>query len=74
MVWNFVNEVTDISLLIRPDDMNIDIESRSIWISMAVKHRVAAYAVLFMSSTDLCLHNDTVRALGGPLVRTSKII
>lgn len=39
------------------------------WISMASKHGVAADAILFTSLTDLCLHNDTVRALGGPLVR-----
>jgi bifunctional polynucleotide phosphatase/kinase len=57
-------------LLKRTDDTNIDVESRSIWISIAAKHQIAADAVFFMSSTDLCLHNDSVRALGGPLVRT----
>lgn len=35
---------------------------------MAAKHGVAADAFYFTSTTDLCLHNDTVRALGGPLV------
>jgi bifunctional polynucleotide phosphatase/kinase len=53
----------------RLDDLNIEIKSRITWISMAAKHGVAADAFVFTSSTDLCLHNDTVRALGGPLVR-----
>lgn len=57
----------------RIDDLNIDIESRITWISLAAKHGVAADAICFTSSTDLCLHNDTVRALGGPLVRIDYI-
>ncbi|KAI0886601.1 PNK3P-domain-containing protein [Annulohypoxylon maeteangense] len=50
------------------DDLNIDIESRTTWISMAAKHGISADAFCFMSPTNLCLHNDTVRALGGPLM------
>lgn len=52
------------------DDMNIDIESRRIWISMSEKYGVTADVVHFTTQTDLCLHNDSVRALGGPSVST----
>ena len=38
---------------------------------MAKKHEVAVDAVYFTSPTDLCLHNDSVRALGGPLVSSA---
>ncbi|KAL6693233.1 polynucleotide kinase 3 phosphatase domain-containing protein [Trichoderma pleuroticola] len=65
-----VDEVVRQGIPVVIDDMNLDIESRSTWISIAAKHGITANAALFMSSTDLCLHNDTVRALGGPLVRT----
>jgi hypothetical protein len=50
------------------DGINSNRIARRAWISIAQKHDVHARAFNFLAPVDLCLHNDTVRALGGPLV------
>lgn len=50
------------------DDVNATLESRNEWILLAQKHHIQIRAFSFTSPSDLCLHNDSVRALGGPLV------
>ncbi|KAH8804489.1 polynucleotide kinase 3 phosphatase-domain-containing protein [Xylogone sp. PMI_703] len=50
------------------DDLNIDPSSRQPWISLAIKHGIPAHALHFTAPVDLCLHNDSVRAFGGPLM------
>lgn len=51
-----------------PDGINSDSTVRKIWVSIAQKHGIQARAINFVTPVDLCLHNDSVRALGGPLV------
>jgi bifunctional polynucleotide phosphatase/kinase len=50
------------------DDFNSDATERKIWIALAQNHDVHVRAFNFTTPIDLCLHNDAVRALGGPLV------
>ncbi|KAI0437246.1 PNK3P-domain-containing protein [Xylaria telfairii] len=50
------------------DDFNIDLESRSTWISIAAIHGVTPDVIFFPASAELCLHNDTVRALSKTLL------
>ncbi|OCK74810.1 putative DNA 3'-phosphatase Tpp1 [Lepidopterella palustris CBS 459.81] len=47
------------------DNSNTKIADRRIWISLASKHNIRVRALHFTTPVDLCLHNDTVRALGG---------
>ncbi|CEJ93573.1 hypothetical protein VHEMI09151 [[Torrubiella] hemipterigena] len=56
----------DIPVII--DDMNLTVEDRSIWISMATKNGMPISAVFFNTSDKLCGHNDSVRAFGGELM------
>ncbi|KAF1933688.1 P-loop containing nucleoside triphosphate hydrolase protein [Didymella exigua CBS 183.55] len=60
-----VDETVIRGTLVVIDDLNIDVESRAPWVAIASKYAVEADAYALESSTNLCLHNDTVRALGG---------
>jgi bifunctional polynucleotide phosphatase/kinase len=52
-----------------PDGINPDPKTRQTWVQIAKKHNIPIRAFNFTTPSDLCLHNDAVRALGGPLVR-----
>ncbi|CAZ79331.1 unnamed protein product [Tuber melanosporum] len=54
------------------DNTNPDVTTRAAWISLAKKHKVPIRCVHFIAPTDLCQHNDAVRALGGELVNPEK--
>jgi predicted kinase len=56
------------NVIASPDAMNSDHTVRKIWVSIAQKYDVQVRAFNFTAPVDLCLHNDSVRALGGPLV------
>ena len=47
------------------DNTNAEIETRAVWISLARKHHIPIRLVHFTASTQVCEHNDTVRALAG---------
>jgi bifunctional polynucleotide phosphatase/kinase len=47
------------------DDINIDTKSRKVWLTLAQKYGLQARALHFTTPTELCLHNDSFRALGG---------
>jgi len=51
-----------------PDNINSTADSRQAWLSIARKYNIRATAMYFDLPLDLCLHNDTVRALGGDIV------
>ncbi|RDW56367.1 hypothetical protein BP5796_13242 [Coleophoma crateriformis] len=50
------------------DDINTTSSLRNQWLSLAPKNNVQTYAYNFTAPSDLCLHNDSVRALGGSLM------
>ena len=56
-------------LTVHADNTNADIDTRAHWLQLADKMGVPVRCVLFTASAKLCEHNDTVRALGGTLVR-----
>lgn len=45
------------------DNTNADSEVRSKWVELAATHSVPIRCVLFTASSELCEHNDVVRAL-----------
>lgn len=45
------------------DSTNPDTDVRSKWVQLAAKHNVPIRCVLFTASTEICEHNDVVRAL-----------
>ncbi|KAI2470179.1 polynucleotide kinase 3 phosphatase-domain-containing protein [Annulohypoxylon bovei var. microspora] len=47
------------------DDINIDAKSRKEWLAVAQEHDLRIIAMRFTASTELCLHNDSFRALAG---------
>ncbi|KAF2465858.1 PNK3P-domain-containing protein [Lindgomyces ingoldianus] len=47
------------------DDTNTTAAARKLWISLASRFKIRVYAIHFTTPADLCLHNDSVRALGG---------
>jgi predicted kinase len=51
-----------------PDNINSTADSRQAWLSIARKYNIRTTAMYFDLPLDLCLHNDTVRALGGDIV------
>jgi hypothetical protein len=46
-----------------PDNTNADCEVRKKWIELAAKHSVPIRCVHFTAPTEICEHNDAVRAL-----------
>ncbi|RPA97951.1 PNK3P-domain-containing protein [Choiromyces venosus 120613-1] len=54
------------------DNTNADVATRAAWISLAKKHKIPVRCVHFIAPTDLCQHNDAVRAFGGELVNPEK--
>ncbi|KAH8803991.1 polynucleotide kinase 3 phosphatase-domain-containing protein [Hyaloscypha sp. PMI_1271] len=50
------------------DNINSTADSRQAWLSIARKYNIRATAMYFDLPLDLCLHNDTVRALGGDIM------
>jgi bifunctional polynucleotide phosphatase/kinase len=46
-----------------PDNTNADCEVRKRWIELAAKHSVPIRCVHFTAPTEICEHNDAVRAL-----------
>lgn len=54
------------------DNTNADIDVRAHWIKLAESMNVPIRCVLFTSSTKLCEHNDTVRALGGLIMNPER--
>jgi len=50
------------------DSINSTVDSRQAWLSIARKYNIRTTAIYFDLPLDLCLHNDTVRALGGDIV------
>jgi bifunctional polynucleotide phosphatase/kinase len=67
-VWHDSNDVET------PDGINSDPTVRKVWVSIAQKCGVDARAFNFIAPVDLCLHNDSVRALGGPQVCSFKLL
>ncbi|KAI0895151.1 PNK3P-domain-containing protein [Annulohypoxylon nitens] len=63
-----VDEVVAQRIPVVIDDLNIEVESRATWISIAAKHEASVDAFWFTSPPNLCLHNDSVREFGGPLM------
>lgn len=45
------------------DNTNADAETQSKWIALAAKHAVPIRCVLFTARSEICEHNDVVRAL-----------
>ncbi|KAE8453109.1 hypothetical protein EG329_012296 [Mollisiaceae sp. DMI_Dod_QoI] len=45
------------------DNTNADPEVRSKWVQLAAKHNVPIRCVLFTAGSEICEHNDAVRAL-----------
>ncbi|GAB7348240.1 hypothetical protein MBLNU459_g6233t1 [Dothideomycetes sp. NU459] len=56
------------------DNTNADPETRAHWIKVAAKFGIRVRCVLFTAPSKLCEHNDTVRALGGPLMNPEERI
>jgi bifunctional polynucleotide phosphatase/kinase len=56
------------------DGINSDPTARKGYALLAQNLGVPAQVLHFTTPADLCLHNDSVRALGGPLVSSSSII
>jgi bifunctional polynucleotide phosphatase/kinase len=54
-----------IKVLTFKDDLNIDIALRKRWIILARKYHAVVQAFYFTTPVDLCLHNDSFRALAG---------
>ncbi|KAH7303329.1 polynucleotide kinase 3 phosphatase-domain-containing protein [Stachybotrys elegans] len=63
----FENALKEGSLVVI-DQINFSIQSRRIWLSTASKYKIKVTAVFFDLPAELCLHNDTVRALGGGMM------
>lgn len=57
--------MVSIQILTLKDDLNIDNATRKPWVSLARKHQVKVQAFYFTTPVDLCLHNDSFRALAG---------
>ncbi|KAH0553426.1 hypothetical protein GP486_006506 [Trichoglossum hirsutum] len=47
------------------DNTNPDPDTRAVWVQLARKHDVPIRCIYFTAPTQLCMHNDTVRALNG---------
>lgn len=45
------------------DNTNADVEVRAKWVELSNKHEVPIRCVHLMTPTEICIHNDTVRAL-----------
>ena len=45
------------------DNTNADEETRAVWVQLARKFAVPIRCIHFTASTQLCQHNDTIRAL-----------
>ncbi|MBE3048079.1 AAA family ATPase, partial [Candidatus Bathyarchaeota archaeon] len=45
------------------DNTNADPETRAIWVDLAKKYKVPARCVWFKTPSQICEHNDAVRAL-----------
>ncbi|RKF53945.1 Bifunctional polynucleotide phosphatase/kinase [Erysiphe neolycopersici] len=45
------------------DNTNADIEVRSKWVELSNKHNVPIRCVHLITPTEICIHNDIVRAL-----------
>lgn len=52
------------------DNVHSTVDSRRTWLSMAGKYNIRVTVIYFDLPLDLCLHNDTVRALGGDIMNT----
>lgn len=50
------------------DDHNCTVDTRRSWLSIADRHNAQVAAILFDLPINLCLHNDTARALGGRIM------
>jgi len=49
------------------DNTNADPETREHWVKLARKLGVPIRCVLFIAGINLCIHNDTVRALNADI-------
>ena len=58
------HSIIDVSDTLRfSDNTNADSEVRSKWIELATKHAVPIRCVLFTAGSEICEHNDSMRAL-----------